>query len=96
MGKMSKKRTRKQKQNTKYTFANKIINEAKNLSLVPTVNGQIKNTIKSSSKSTGLQKNAVPTAKDKYRSYIRKDIRKSLIIVSLILALEVVIYLAWL
>lgn len=93
---MSKKRTRKQKQNTKYNFANKIINEAKNLNFVPTVNGQIKNTIKSSSKGAGLQKNAVPTAKDKYRSYIRKDITKSLIIVSLILALEVVIYLAWL
>ena len=93
---MSKKRTRKQKQNTKYNFANKIINEAKNLNFVPTVNGQIKNSKKDTSNSTVPRKNAVPTAKDIYRSYIRKDITKSLIIVSLILALEVVIYLAWL
>ncbi|MFH1971084.1 MAG: hypothetical protein ABIJ05_01740 [Patescibacteria group bacterium] len=93
---MSKKRTKKQKQNTKYTFAYKIINEAKNFNFEPTVKGQIKNTIKGTSKGIGLRKNAEPTAKDSYQGYIRKDIRKSLIIVSLILALEVVIYLAWL
>jgi len=93
---MAKKRTRKQKQNTKYTFAYKVINEAKNLNFEPTVKRQIKNTTKTPSKGTGLRKNAEPKAKDKYQSYIRKDITKSLIIVSLILALEVVIYLAWL
>ena len=93
---MSKKRTKKQKQNTKYTFAYKIVNEAKNINFEPTVKGQIKNAIKHTSKIIKQQKNAEPTAKDKYRSYIRKDITKSLIIVSLILALEVVIYLAWL
>jgi len=93
---MSKKRTKKQKQNTKYTFAYKVINEAKNLNSEPIVKRQIKNTTKTSSKGNGLQKNAEPKAKEKYQSYIRKDITKSLIIVSLILALEVMIYLAWL
>jgi len=93
---MSKKRTRKQKQNIKYTFAYKIINEAKNLDFEPTVKGQIKTTKNSTSQSIRLRKNAEPTAKDRYQGYIRKDITKSLIIVSLILALEVVIYLAWL
>ena len=93
---MSKKRTRKQKQNTKYTFAYKIINEAKNFNFEPTVKGQIKTVHKSALKSIRLLKNAEPTAKDRYQGYIRKDITKSLIIVSLILALEVMIYLAWL
>jgi len=93
---MSKKRTKKQKQNTKYTFAYKLIDEAKNFNFEPTVNRQIKNTIKGVTKTQRPTKNAEPTAKDIYRDYISKDIRKSLIIVSLILALEVVLYLAWL
>jgi len=93
---MSKKRTRKQKQNKKYTFAYKIMNEAKNLNFEPTVKRQIKTAKKGTFQGIKPIKNAEPTAKDRYQGYIRKDITKSLIIVSLILALEVVIYLAWL
>lgn len=93
---MSKKRTRKQKQNTKYTFAYKILDEAKKINFEPTVKRQKKNTIEAPLTKSEPRESAQATAKDSYQSYIRKDIRKSLIIVSLILALEVVIYLAWL
>lgn len=90
---MPKRRTKKQKQNTKYTFATRLLNEAKISNFEPVVKGQFKKDKKASSGRTGASKNAEPSAKDIYQSYIGRDIKRSLIIVSLILALEVMVYL---
>ena len=93
---MGKRRTRKQKEKARHRFfLEKNLDEAKNIDFEPVVKGQFKNTKKGFTGKKGVRKNAVPTAKEKYQSYIRKDIIKSLIVVSLVLALELMIYLVW-
>jgi len=92
---MSKRRTKKQKQNSKYNYVFKLLDEAKIDNFEPIVKGQFTKTFKAEKSAYQSSKKAEPSAKDIYLGKIRRDIKKSLIIVSLILALETMIYLVW-
>lgn len=86
---MAKRRTKKQKAAAKHTF---------NLSWAPPepgVKGQFNFEPKKPKASSHKHESAISLAKDGSLASIKKDIVKSLILVSLILALEVVLYLAW-
>lgn len=86
---MAKRRTKKQKEKAKHTF---------DLSWSPSepdVKGQFNFEPKKPRSSSHKHESALSLAKDGSLASIKKDIVKSLIIVSLILALEVVLYLAW-
>ncbi len=86
---MAKRRTKKQKEKAKHVFS---------VSWVPSepgVKGQFNSELKKPGASSGKHESALSLAKDGSLASIKKDILKSLIIVSLILALEVVLYLAW-
>jgi hypothetical protein len=93
---MTKRRTKKQKQEAKHSFAIHWEPEAKKGSSEPSVKRQFKKSgsrkIPSSSR-TDLARN---TAELDNLASIKKDILKSLILAGIILASEVVIYLAWL
>lgn len=86
---MAKRRTKKQKEKAKHTF---------NLSWSPSepdVKGQFNFEPKRPRAGLRHKESALSLAKDGSLASIKKDILKSLVIVSLILALEVVLYLAW-
>jgi len=86
---MAKRRTKKQKAAAKHNI---------NLSWAPSepsVKGQFNFEPKKPKASSQKHENAISLAKDGSLASIKKDIVKSLILVSLILALEVVLYLAW-
>jgi len=86
---MAKRRTKKEKEKAKHAF---------NLSWAPSeagVKGQFNFEPKRPRAGLQHKESALSLAKDGSLASIKKDIVKSLIIVSLILALELVIYLAW-
>jgi len=86
---MAKRRTKKQKEGARHTF---------NLSWAPSeagVKGQFNSEPKRPKANTRKHESAISLAKDASLASIKKDIVKSLMVVSLILALEVVLYLAW-
>ena len=86
---MAKRRTKKEKEKAKHAF---------NLSWAPSepgVKGQFNFEPKGPRAGREHKESALSLAKDGSLASIKKDIVKSLIIVSLILALELVIYLAW-
>jgi len=92
---MAKRRTKKQKQKAKRQFSVYLKNEAENNQFEPVVKGQFrKRKIRKISK-PAQTKNAEPTAKVESLRTIRRDIVKSLILASLILGTELVIYFAW-
>ena len=92
---MPKRRTRKQKASAKRWFESPVIQESGKVSFEPVVKGQFgkERKIPNSKKS----KNEIPefTAKVGSLSSIKREILKSLVFASLILGLELVIYLAW-
>ena len=86
---MAKRRTKKQKEGARHTF---------NLSWAPSeagVKGQFNSEPKRPKAGARKHESALSLAKDDSLASIKKDIVKSLMVVSLILALEVVLYLAW-
>jgi hypothetical protein len=86
---MAKRRTKKQKEGAKHVF---------NVSWAPSeagVKGQFNFEPKKPRAGSHKHESALSLAKDASLASIKKDIVKSLIVVSLILALEVVLYLAW-
>lgn len=91
---MGKRRTKKQKLKAKRKFSVYFENEAETSSFEPVVKGQFKKSKKGSDSKLTEPKNAVPTAKVRGVKSIRRDIVKSIILASLILGTELVIYLA--
>lgn len=86
---MAKRRTKRQKQKARHAFS---------LSWSPSepdVKGQFNFEPNKPRTNSRKHESALSLAKDGSLASIKKDIIKSLIIVSLILALEVVLYLAW-
>ena len=85
---MSKKRTRKDKSNARHQFA---------LSWSAEAGVKRQNTIAPEAKShnTEAVKKAHLLAKDAGLTEVKKNLTRSLILVSFILCLELVIYLAW-
>lgn len=92
---MAKRRTRKQKEKVKYTFIKKGRAEPKKGSFEPVVKGQSKKRSKTRHKKIPASKKAVESAKDNGFTEIKKDLIKSLLLASLILSIEVMVYLAW-
>lgn len=92
---MAKRRTRKQKQKAVHPFNLSWHPEPKNTSAEPIVKRQSKNDVNSLSLKPSKAKMAIDSTKGAQTSVIKRNLLRSLIIVSLILALEVVIYLVW-
>ncbi len=99
---MAKRRTKKQKSKAKHQFllnwkpdSISSSNEAKNAQVEAVVKGQIKNRVSPGRQREAKLKIADFQAKKEGLVLIRRDIIKSLFLASLILALEVVLYLAW-
>jgi hypothetical protein len=92
---VAKRRTRKQKEGAKHNLAFlwKPITEIQDEK--PCVKGQFNLEASTSSVEAVKNKNAINLAKDSSLSVVKRDIVKSLILASLILALEVMVYLAW-
>ena len=92
---MSKRRTRKQKEKAKHSFIR--LDEAlhKKEAFEAVVKGQFKKTHKTKQKRQLGSKRAIELAKDVSFAQTKSEIIKSLILASLILALEVMIYLVW-
>lgn len=90
---MAKRRTKKQKQEAKHLFT---------LSWEPAVSGSTSKPVKSQSKSENLgttfqnkaSKNAKKSEKDTEFVYLKRELTKTLLFASLILGLELVLYLA--
>jgi len=89
---MAKRRTRSEKEKAVHSFS---------LSWSPEANkddgvkGQFKNKARQVSAKANRPKKAMLLAKDDSLRLIKKDVFKSVFIASLIITLEVVIYLAW-
>lgn len=99
---MAKRRTRKQKEKARHQFtvnwkpsASFSGNERKTASKKAPVKRQKKNASQAKEKGLRKAKKANFMAKDENLSLIKRDIMKSLIIASLILSLEVMIYLIY-
>ena len=99
---MAKRRTKKQKRQAKHQFLLKWEPEkpiakakARKTVSVPAVKGQIKNQADLNIKAKAKLKIADFQANNGGLASIKRDLVKSLIIASLVLALEVVLYLAW-
>ena len=91
---MAKRRTRKQKEKAKHQFKVSWKPEANSASPEPIVKGQTTQAQKHKVDKRVKMKSADRLAKDEGLGTIKRDLMKSLIIASLILALEVVLYLA--
>jgi hypothetical protein len=92
---VAKRRTRKQKEQALHRFTFNFSPAAENEAKQPRVKGQFKKSALGLSKSGTRLKSADILAKETNFELIRKDILKSLILASFVLALEVVVYLAW-
>lgn len=92
---MAKRRTRKQKESAKHNlaFSWKPTKEIRDNS--PRVKGQFNFEASPTPTEASKNKNAKSLAKDGSLSVVKRDIVKSLILASLILALEMMVYLAW-
>jgi len=92
---MAKRRTRKQKEKAKHRLELSLKTTAKIQDGKPRVKGQFNFEASPTSTEASKDKNAISLAKDDSLSVVKRDIVKSLILASLILALEVMVYLAW-
>jgi len=99
---MAKRRTKKQKSQAKNQYLLNWYPSSRNYKLepkkdksVPVVKGQFKSQKKSKANKDLVLNNTESKAKDENLALIRLDIIKSLIIASLILGVEVMLYLAW-
>ena len=89
---MAVKKTKKSKKNPHYGF---LVSWSPEASKMTSVKGESKTETKSHLGSIRLRKNADSLAKEETRLNVKKDIIRSLITISLILILELVVYLAW-
>lgn len=92
---MSGKRTRKQKENVHHNFTISWSNEPKKTVSKALVNTQFKSALNTNNNEDKISNRADNMAIDYDLVAIKRNIIKSLIIISFILALEVVIYLVW-
>lgn len=92
---MARRRTRKQKERAKHNLAFSWKPTTEIQDEKPRVKGQFNFEASTTSREASKDKNAIDLAKDSSLSLIKRDIVKSLILASLILALEVMVYLAW-
>jgi len=92
---MSKRRTKKQKQKAKRQFFTSLKSEAENGQSEPVVKRQFKKRKIRKVSTPSQVKNTEPTAKVEGLGTIKRNIVKSLILSSLILGTEFVIYFAW-
>ena len=92
---MAKKRTRKQKEKPKHSFAKGYqVSLGKDV-FEPTVKSQFKTKKKSRHDQPPASNKATESAKNGNIVEVKKELIKSLLLASLILGIEVVIYLAW-
>jgi hypothetical protein len=102
---MAKRRTRKQKESARHQFTiewkpgqvpsgKKGQPEPKKASAEPVVKGQFKKPAKSRLSKAAVSKKAMESAKAGDVAKIKREIIKSLILASLILSLEIMLYLA--
>ena len=89
---MSSQRSRKNKKNPHYKF---LISEHLNEANLKPVNRETKNELRPATASVRHKKNADSLAQAAGTHIVKKNIIRSLITISLILILELVIYLAW-
>ena len=92
---MGKRRTRSEKQNPHHTFLYSWQDQPEKGRVRHDVKGQFKNEPHEPSLKDEKANKANVLAKDGPLASIRRDMAKSLILASLILAAEVVVYLAW-
>ena len=92
---MSKRRTRKNKERAHHKFTLSWSSEASNLISKANVNRQIKTESQASEIKISVPEKAMFQAKEAGIEATKKDLIKSLILVSLILGIEVVIYSFW-
>ena len=92
---MAKKRTRKQKEKAKHQFLAKRQNEAKTKPESKIVKGQFNFRHKAEKEKSDKAKSADLLDKEAYLASAKRDVIKSILLASLILGLELVIYLAW-
>jgi hypothetical protein len=92
---MSKRRTRKQKERAIHHFIFNPKDSLEKKHFEPRVKGQIKNQVQADKEEPMSSKNAIFLAKEESLASIKHNIKKSIILASFILALELVIYLAW-
>ena len=91
---MAKRRTRKQKEKAKHTFSYNWENMPEKDFFEPHVKRQIKNQLQTANAEVTHSENAMLSAKDTSLASIKRNLIKSIIIASLILIAELVIYLA--
>ncbi len=91
---MSKRRTKKEKETAHHLFTISYRPEPKKTSFEPSVKGQFKNTPEPKKAESEPLKRADLSAKEYGVDFVKRDIIKSVLLVSFILALELVIYLA--
>jgi hypothetical protein len=92
---MSKKRTRKQKENAKHTFLISWNPESPNRESEASVKGQFNKASELASKEKLPPKTTQNSAKQDNIDKIKTNILKSLILACLILASEIVLYFFW-
>lgn len=92
---MSKRRTRKQKEEVKHPFTISWHPEAKTTDSEANVNRQIKKPLDTIAAKSVETKSPKITAQYSDLASVKRDIVKSLSLASLILASEVVLYLIW-
>lgn len=92
---MAKRRTRKQKEKAKHNFIKIHKISLKKDSFEPIVKGQFKTNKKARHKQSGTPNKAMESAKDSSIVEVKKELLKSLLLASLIIGIEVMIYLAW-
>ncbi len=92
---MSKKRTKKQKEKAQHRFTSNLKTGSTTFRFEPSVNSQTDSAFNKEINEPNNSASAKYSAKDSDLSTIRKNIFKSLILSSLILSTELVIYLIW-
>lgn len=92
---MAKRRTRKQKEKAKHDFIAKLHSGPGKGSSEPVVKGQFKKSGTDKAAKTKPTKNADILAKQADIASVRREIIRSLILTSLILGTEIMVYLIW-
>jgi len=92
---MSKRRTKKQKESVRHPFTLSWNSSQESVATEAPVKGQTSLSIKAKSRATGKLNSADISAQEASIKYVKHDILRSLAVVSLVLCLELVIYLAW-
>lgn len=92
---MAKRKTRTQKENIKHPFLISWDESSEKQKTPTSVKGQNKRSEAEIIHSGTTTKNAVRLDKDGNLSTVRRDVVRSLIVTSLIIGMEVVIYFAW-